>query len=80
MPSERVRRGLPETHVSIVYFESSTWVHVRSGRRLGGHWVPDSRVDHRLGAVDLDVALSEQYATALAMLGRVLEKEHQTPP
>lgn len=80
MPSERVRRGLPETRLSLVFWEKSTWVHIRAGRRVGGHWVPGSSVDFRLGAVDLDIALAQPFPTVKAILELLLAKMDETPP
>ena len=74
MQSERIRRGLPETRLSLVFWETSTWVHIRAGRRVGGHWIPGSSVDFRLGAVDLDIALEQPFPTVRAVLARLLEE------
>jgi len=52
--SERFPDGLPETHFALVYFERSTWAHLRPGRRVRGQWLAARAVDMRLDPVPFD--------------------------
>jgi len=71
---ERHARGLPETHVTLTYFETSTWAHVRLGVRRGGHWIPTGSADFRLPPVDFDSAHTDQLTVARRLLLEVVER------
>ena len=77
MPREDRPDGLPESHLTLTYFETSTWAHLRLGVRRGGRWLPTGGADSRLGALAYRDAVDNQLDVSAVALREFLNRLEQ---